>query len=763
MFIREKFPCGGIIMHDKRKRIKRTLALLAAFCMLLLQMGMPVYADDAIEVSTPAEFNAVVNDLNANGGSKTIRLTADVALTNQNPQIKKGELTILGEGHTLTASLSVLENGKLNLGMDGYDKTLDIPPGRSDLCVVNTDGNGVLNIYDGVTIRDCTRAGQAGGITSFGNSVINMYGGTITNCNSHAVAGAIYLDGHSVFNMYDGTISNCEGPIGGAVGLSGGSPIGPATAGPVSFNMYGGTIDSCTSNYYGGGAVCCAYSYYPVTFNMYGGTISNCKAKGTGTYNYGGGAVYILSLSDFTLHMEGGTITGCDSTASRYGYGGAVMIYTSGSASDIKFTGGTITKNSGNYGGGLFIWGGGASIADGFGLHNNTAAYAGDDIYNNGQAVTLGTADTSATLESTGQKITGWYEDAEERWSCSLPPQDSDHLVLFEHTGEQYSEEYGLKAAHGVPEFTVTWKNYDGTVLETDQNVPYGTMPSYDGATPERPDDDEHTYSFDKWDPELSEVTEDVTYTAVFSEDAREYTVTYYYSGSVPSNAPAVPQQKTYAFGSTVNVAAEPHLDGYTFSGWSRTGSFSMPASNVVISGSWTKDETDPGNTPSPIVTPAAGNPGGPAGTVTPDETEPEEVIPDEPTPESTPEEIPEQDPPLVEGTWALLNLIMAAVTAIGAVVALFRKKEDDEDDYTDGPDGSGKKMTAAKIIGAVAGVAAPVTFILTEDMTRVMTMVDKYTPVMAVLLAVQIVAAVINRQASKGKDDGGNVYDAAS
>jgi hypothetical protein len=43
--------------------------------------------------------------------------------------------------------------------------------------------------------------------------------------------------------------------------------------------------------------------------------------------------------------------------------------------------------------------------------------------------------------------------------------------------------------------FTITWKNYDGTVLEVDENVEKGMMPSYDGATPKRPSSGETSYS----------------------------------------------------------------------------------------------------------------------------------------------------------------------------------------------------------------------------------------------------------------------------
>ena len=66
--------------------------------------------------------------------------------------------------------------------------------------------------------------------------------------------------------------------------------------------------------------------------------------------------------------------------------------------------------------------------------------------------------------------------------------------------------------------YTVTWNNFDGTLLEKDENLTYGTTPTYDGETPIRQSDDEFTYTFSGWTPEVTKVTCDITYTAKFDK-----------------------------------------------------------------------------------------------------------------------------------------------------------------------------------------------------------------------------------------------------
>lgn len=65
---------------------------------------------------------------------------------------------------------------------------------------------------------------------------------------------------------------------------------------------------------------------------------------------------------------------------------------------------------------------------------------------------------------------------------------------------------------------TVTFKNWDKTVLET-KEITKGTKPTYTGETPTRETTTSQRYTFSGWSPELSEITSNTTYTAQFSTE----------------------------------------------------------------------------------------------------------------------------------------------------------------------------------------------------------------------------------------------------
>ena len=127
----------------------------------------------------------------------------------------------------------------------------------------------------------------------------------------------------------------------------------------------------------------------------------------------------------------------------------------------------------------------------------------------------------------------------------------------------QFDEEYEYRY------YTVTWQNYDGTVLEKDENVREGTTPTYDGEIPTRATDDEYEYTFSGWSPSMSAVHDDIIYTAQFTKK-RVYTVTWEnYDGTVLEIDKRVKYNATPTYdGETPTRATDDEYE-YAFSGWS--------------------------------------------------------------------------------------------------------------------------------------------------------------------------------------------------
>ena len=107
--------------------------------------------------------------------------------------------------------------------------------------------------------------------------------------------------------------------------------------------------------------------------------------------------------------------------------------------------------------------------------------------------------------------------------SSSQGPASSSQGGPSSHPGPGGSSQSSSSSQQITQRFTVTWKNYDGVVLEIDYNVEKGAMPSYDFETPVKPSDDEYHYVFTGWTPQVTAVTSNQTYTATFDAVAHSY------------------------------------------------------------------------------------------------------------------------------------------------------------------------------------------------------------------------------------------------
>lgn len=114
-----------------------------------------------------------------------------------------------------------------------------------------------------------------------------------------------------------------------------------------------------------------------------------------------------------------------------------------------------------------------------------------------------------------------------------------------------------------VNKYTITFKNYDGTVLQSSE-VEYGQTPAYIGATPTKPADAENTYTFTNWDKTINIVTGDEEYTAQYSNSTNSYNVTIEDGGDEGD----VEGAGTYQYGTTVTIKATPKAC-YNFLRWS--------------------------------------------------------------------------------------------------------------------------------------------------------------------------------------------------
>ncbi len=130
--------------------------------------------------------------------------------------------------------------------------------------------------------------------------------------------------------------------------------------------------------------------------------------------------------------------------------------------------------------------------------------------------------------------------------------------------------------------YTITW-DVDG--VQTTTQVPYGTVPSYDG-TPVKAGNAQYSYTFRAWEPAPTAAAADATYTAQFTATVNRYTAMFVNDGGETVKAQNV------EYGDTVTAPSLPARDDMRLEGWAseKTAASAQyaPGSEIPVTGACT-------------------------------------------------------------------------------------------------------------------------------------------------------------------------------
>lgn len=153
------------------------------------------------------------------------------------------------------------------------------------------------------------------------------------------------------------------------------------------------------------------------------------------------------------------------------------------------------------------------------------------------------------------------------------------HEAKYEIPEVMPTNDITIVVTYEAKSYTITWVTPSGTYEETWK---YGEKPVYDTETygvPVKEATPEKQYTFLTWSPTVSTVKGDTTYTAIFSETARKYTVVWYVDGEFY-------ETRDIAYGSIIPTLSVPAKNGY-IGNWDNPYR-TMPAKDLTINAEYT-------------------------------------------------------------------------------------------------------------------------------------------------------------------------------
>ena len=183
---------------------------------------------------------------------------------------------------------------------------------------------------------------------------------------------------------------------------------------------------------------------------------------------------------------------------------------------------------------------------------------------------------------------TYYYGDKIEVPSNPSKAADEQYTYTFNGWDKEITEVTGNKTytatyTKTINKYKVKWK-VDGKI--TEEMYEYGQTPTYKGIT-QKESTNTYYYTFTGWNKEITAVTGNKTYIAVFKESYIEYEVKFLNDDGTSISS------KTYHYGDTVTVPKNPSKAAtaqytYAFAGWDKTVATTVTG-NVTYSATYNK------------------------------------------------------------------------------------------------------------------------------------------------------------------------------
>ena len=619
-------------------------------------------------------------------------------------------------------------------------------------------------------------AGQGGGIVVYSGN-IKLISNTVLKENSSTYGAAIYSLNGKVEINYSNLLNN-NSIFGSGIF---------AFKGNVEINS--SKITGNISSSYGGGI----YGYY-ANIKVNESEISNNKSSRAGG---------VFAYANTTVEVEDSSISNniADVGAGLYIWNSNAIL----NSTEIE------NNTASYYAGGIYNDANGTiELSSDSKLYNNTVPndqYGASDYFGDGKfTFSKISNDTDCILSETGHLIDGWYYDGyysddttEENKRWNVAEYTNEFTNFNSDNSVTVSGRYALKAAHSA------YKGYTVNYIDEDTSEKLLDAIGEDDIRVETEVEVETAevanYVLDKVEVsgEEKELSDKVT--LKIDKDESKNVITFYYKAlknyivqyvdkDTNENLLDPKTVESTKVGTEISENAL-EIDGYTLDGASsKKLVIDLDETKNVITFYYTKNvtpvptveptvvpentstdttpatPTNNNTTPVTPVTPTRrttpnrnATPVAPETDSTPTAT-PEATVEPTETPEATatPEVIDDDETPEVapKGNWALINLIAAMLSVLLGVIAILAKHKDEDEDEEDETEDENvsTRHRRWKIVSAIDAIVAVVAFILTEDITQKMVMVDKWTILMVVIAVVGVVSMYFARKWQKEDEE---------